>query len=247
MRDLTSYVEAYKDHGFEAIQAAFRRRTVLAFLREHKARRILEVGTGLSPLFLDYTDFDLFTVVEPAEGFFQEVVKLAGDTPNLNLIQATLEEAADELKGVHFDAVVMSSLLHEVPHPAALLLAAHGLMGPDTVLHVNVPNANSFHRLLALEAGLIKSILELSPTQIKLQQHGVFTEASLKDLLEDADFDVLHTGTLFVKPFTHGQMIQLMESGILTEAMLEGLNNMVKHLPGLGSELYLSARKRVST
>ena len=60
--------------------------------------------------------------------------------------------------------------------------------------------------------------------------------------LAAAGLEVTTSGTLFVKPFTHGQMQQLVDQGFMTPAMLDGLARLVDWLPELGSELWVHAR-----
>jgi hypothetical protein len=109
---------------------------------------------------------------------------------------------------------------------------------------MNVPNAHSLHRLLALEMGLIASPFELSAQQKTLQQHSTFDLPALARLAKEAGFSVLESDSYFIKPFTHAQMEALRRSGFLTDAMLEGFHGLARHLPGLGSEIYLNARIR---
>jgi len=53
----------------------------------------------------------------------------------------------------------------------------------------------------------------------------------------------MDSGSYFIKPFTHAQMQQLIEAGILTTALIDGLIRMEQHLPGLGAEIFVNARK----
>jgi hypothetical protein len=111
-------------------------------------------------------------------------------------------------------------------------------------LHVNVPNARSLHRLLALEMGLIGDVFERSANQRRLQQPRTFDLASLQAQVQACGFEVTDAGSYFVKPFTHAQMAQLRSCGLLDERMLDGLMGLEKHLPGLGSEIYVNCRLR---
>ena len=157
------------------------------------------------------------------------------------MIEATLEAAAPAL-GEDFDLVVVSALLHEVIDCAALLDAVRSVCSPETIVHLNVPNARSFHRLLAVEMGLIETPTELSAAQIALQQHRTFTQGSLAALAEAHGFRVIDQGGYFVKPFTHAQMQALQADGFLTPQMLEGLWGMARRMPDLGSEIFVNLR-----
>ena len=56
--------------------------------------------------------------------------------------------------GLH-DLVICSSLLHEVPSAPALLASIHEILNGHSLLNLNVPNSESFHRRLAKSMGLI--------------------------------------------------------------------------------------------
>ena len=45
-----------------------------------------------------------------------------------------------------------------------------------------------------------------------------------------------------MKPFSHKQMYQMLEMGIIDQTVLEGLYLMGEELPEYGSELYLNCR-----
>jgi len=136
---------------------------------------------------------------------------------------------------------VLSSLLHEIIDPQQLLQVLHRHCHPKSVVHVNVPNAHSLHRLLAMEMGLIEDPFELSTTQKQMQQHSTFDLDRLAELLRREGFEVQSSGSYFIKPFTHAQMQALCDRGDLTDAHLEGLFRLTRHLPGFGSEIYINA------
>lgn len=244
MRDLERYQDDYAALPFEDVQAAYRRRHLLEALARHGGRRVLEIGCGSEALFLHYRGFDSMHVVEPAGRFHAKALAAARGTTGVKVLHGTLEELAPELAGIPFDCVVMSSLLHEVADPAALLACARTLCTDKTDLHVYVPNAHSFHRLLALEMGLIRDVHEVSATQARMQQSSTYDADSMRSLLESAGFQVTEVGSFFIKPFTHAQMATLREKGILTDAMLDGLYGLSRHLPDAGSELYARARAK---
>jgi len=54
---------------------------------------------------------------------------------------------------------------------------------------------------------------------------------------------VEESGSYFIKPFSNGQMQQLIDVNILTEPLVRGLMKMERHLPGLGADIFVNARK----
>lgn len=238
-RDLVDYVGQYRALPFEPLQISFRRRRVLARVALHAPRRLLEIGCGESPLFLDLPGLET-VVVEPAAAFAANARRLAAERPEVTVVEQYAEELGPSLGGP-FDMVVLSCLLHEVPDPQRLLSAVRGLCAPGGVLHVNVPSARSLHRLLAVAMGLIPDVATESDTQRTMQQRGVYDAAGLEDELGRAGFAVTERGSIFVKPFTHAQMQRLVDEDFLTPQMLDGLDALALLLPDLGSELWMDA------
>lgn len=240
MRDLKNYQESYTNLPFEETQVRYRKRKIMETLSKYRPRSILEIGCGLDPFFNHYTEFDLFTVVEPCVQFFDHADQQASGRPNVTVVRGTLQENISFLRLKNYDLILVSSLLHEIPDCASLLSDTAKLCSAETIVHLNVPNANSFHRLLALEMGLISTIYEKSKVQQQMQQTHTFDLGALAKLSEECGFKVLEQGSFFVKPFTHAQMAFLQESGFVTDAMLDGLYLLSKHLPDHGSEIYMN-------
>lgn len=241
-RDLVAYEQAYSQSGFEAVQARYRKRLLIELLERLQPRSVLEVGCGLQSLARDWRRAERFVVVEPGPGFAHQARCDTAGRPDVEVIEATVEAAAGRLQSP-FDLILVSSLLHEVTDCAAILHAVGRLADPDTVVHVNVPNARSFHRLLAQEMGLIEDVAQLSDLQLMLQQSRTFTLDTLQALVSECGFTVFESGSYFVKPFTHAQMRRMQEDGLLTDLMLDGLWNMTRHMPGLGSEIFVNMRR----
>ena len=242
VRDIASYERVYAGSGFEPVQARMRKRKLLDVLGAWQPRRVLEIGCGSDALFNHYRDFDRFCVVEPGAAFAQQAQDQAGDDARVRIVHAFMEDAGKALEAERFDAIVLSGLLHEVPHCEPLLASVARLCQAGTRIHVNVPNARSLHRLLAREMGLIDALQAISPRQRQLQQQRTFDLDSLVGLCEGAGFEVLERGSYFIKPFTHDQMSELQRVGMLDERMLAGLYGLERELPGFGSEIFVHLR-----
>ncbi len=239
-RDLAAYVADFRSLPFEPLQAGFRRRLVLARVAAAAPRRLLEVGCGELPLFPNLPGVAC-TVVEPAALFAAGARRLAADRPDVAVVEALAEDVDVDSLGGLFDVVVVSCLLHEVPDPQRLLATARRALAPGGVLHVNVPNATSLHRLLAVAMGLIPDPAATSDTQRTMQQRTVYDAAGLDRELAEAGFAVRDRGSVLVKPFTHAQMQHLVDAGFLTPHLLDGLDALAQRLPELGSELWVDA------
>lgn len=243
-RDLADYQQRYAELPFEAIQIQFRKRKTLETLAKYRPRRLLEIGCGLDPIFLHIDDFEQLTVVEPADAFYANALAASRTRSNVRVVHGSLESQGATLSSMAFDLILLSSLLHEVSDAAGLLRSVSRLCRPATLVHIVVPNARSLHRLLALEMGLIADVHDRSPTQVAMQQSTTFDVDSLTTFVERCGFAVLECGTFFLKPFTHAQMAQCYEAGIVNDQMLEGLYKVGDRFPQHGSEIFMNVRLR---
>lgn len=241
-RDLSDYVKQYRLLPFEETQAKFRRALVMEQISQIKPNRILEIGCGESPLFTDLSDLIHVTVVEPAFSFAENARALAENRKNVTVIEQEFESLSDN--NLKYDMIILSCLLHEVADQATLLSSILRFCNEATVLHVNVPNSKSLHRLLAVSMGIIDSPEITSSTQKIMQQSAkVYDLDQLTAELNKAGFNIFQSGSMFVKPFTHQQMQHLIDQNFLTNEILEGFYKLTKFVPDLGSEIWALARK----
>ena len=242
-RYTSEYLRHYKEESFELHLIAARRAQVLNSIRKYAHKSILEVGCGVEPFFLFLEDYNTYTIVEPSEDFVRRARRHAEDNASIHVFHGYLEDLAESLRAqASFDFIIVSSLLHEVPDPSRLLQAVRRVSNPSTSVHINVPNVYSFHRLLALEMGLIRSLFEPSATEVRFQRHTRFDRGSLLKIIEENGFRVLHFETYMIKPFANEQMEQLLKRGIIDRKTIEALGAMTKHLPEMGCEMLVEAR-----
>lgn len=240
MRDLNKYHEDYKSLQFEHYQVYFRKKFEKERILKYNIQSILEVGCGLHPIWKTAPELNKYVVVEPTYDFYKEAQLTL--PANATLLHSTLEDSVEELSQFDFDMVLISSLMHELNDRDHFITKLKSVLTPKTIVHINVPNANSFHRLLAKEMGLVKCTHELSQTNKKMQQNCVFDMESLKNLFLSSNFLVTDSGSLFVKPFTHEQMARVMKENIISEQILDGLYKMTQYMPELGSELFIEVQ-----
>lgn len=246
-RDITQYESAYlANYGFESVMVAYRRRLLLERLAQHTPKTVIEIGCGSELLYRHYLDqggqVERWIVVEPGDQF-ASTARAAG-LPNLQVIQAFFEDATEQISAllpVSPQLIICSGVLHEVPDAHRLLASIASVMGEHTLLHVNVPNATSFHRRLAQSMGLIQNLKAMSDRNQQLLQHRVYDQEALEQDLRVAGLTVAESGGYLVKPFTHGQMERITPA--LGDAVLDGLYQLGKDVPEWASEIYAEARK----
>jgi SAM-dependent methyltransferase len=247
--DISRYSKEYlsehnKDFSFESILSDVRRGKVVESLKKYSPSNIVEIGCGLVPIFCEYPYFKEYYLVEPSEEFINNAKNLAKNRQNITLIQDYFENAYQKIRALKIDFIIASSLLHEVHDPEKLLTSIKDLCNPNTIVHINVPNVYSFHRLLAKEMGIIKDTFDISDTERKFQRSTRFDKKIFLDCIESSGFSILSFGTYFIKPFNNSQMEYLLTSEVADLKIIEGLNRMTKYLPEMGCEMFAEIRLR---
>lgn len=234
--------------GFESICSLARQRRCMEFLAATRPRRILEVGCGamiLADMARDLAlDHESWTVAEPEPDFLAAARNAMAEDPRFLALPGYLEDLAVPLRArapQGFDAVLIAGLLHETATPTALLAAALDLTAPGGLVLASVPNARSFHRLLAVEAGLIPAPDTLSDRDRLLGHPVVFDAQSFTALLEGAGLtDLALDGYLF-KPFTNAQMELVLAQA--PEGLVDGLIALGRRFPDQAAEICAIGRK----
>jgi SAM-dependent methyltransferase len=245
-RDLKKYTQDYEKLPFEPILVEYRRKLIIENLKQFPTHNVLEIGCGMEPMFKYFGDYHSMTIVEPTELFFKNAFEQTKKFPekDIRLVNNLFEEAIEKIKETQFDFIIISCLLHELSDPEQFLNALHEICTNNTVIHINVPNSHSFHRILAVDSGIIKDEFSLSKTQEQMQQSTTYNLPLLKILLEDQEFEVLDSGSYFLKPFTHLQMQQLVDYNIINEQVLNGLAKISDRFPGWGAEIFVNIKSK---
>ena len=244
MRDISDYSQKYFKHPFEDIQIKYRKRKVLDLLNNYSHSRILEIGCGMDPFFNYFIDFEKLVIVEPSLCFYKNALSCINLDHKLSskvdIINDYFEDSINKLRKYNFDFIIISCLLHEIENVELFLEKIRSFITSKTIVHIDVPNAQSFHRILALEMGLINSVYVLSESNLRFQQQKVYDLASLSKLITNHDFDIIDSGSYFIKLFTHKQMANMIEHNIIDEKVLDGLYRLTKYMPDLGSEIFIN-------
>lgn len=237
-RNINKYVEDYLNSDFENCMAKYRQKKVLEILDKYKPKKILEVGCGLDSISHYYQIYEKFTIVEPSAYFCSNV-----KNPSAIIVQDFLENYAEKCTNPDYDFIIVSALLHEVNDTKKFLKALKSLCSPDTICHINVPNSKSFHLIWGYESGLLKSIGTLTETSLKLQQNSTFNIDQLVSCLQNSGYSVIESGSYFIKPFNHKKMQILVEKGIISKNLLDGLYALEKYFPENGAEIFVNVKR----
>ncbi|TDM05572.1 MAG: hypothetical protein C4K60_12505 [Ideonella sp. MAG2] len=209
--DYAARHDAHAD--FESVCLLARHQHNLRWLQRNRPASVLEVGCG--PVLLSTaaraanTGVQRWVTVEPASRWAQGAEAAAQSWPGLTVIHDYIEQAQAALAKAcgsdpWADMVVVSGVIHETAEPETLLQAALAPLKPGGLALISVPNAHSFHRLLAVEMGLAEAPEDLSQRNRLLGQARVFRPQDLREMARALGLvEVAFEGYLF-KPFTHG-------------------------------------------
>ena len=248
-RNIDKYWEKYSEiYSFEIFLRKFRERKAIECLEARQPKNILEIGCGFTPLFLKYEEFDNYTVIEPGRKAALFLKNLIKENKKISLINDYFEDCSEKLKGKIFDYIICDGVLHEINKPEIFLKEIEKLMGSDTAVYINVPNAKSIHRIIAKSMGLIKNVYEKSERNLTLQINKNYDMFSLQKLIIKImpKVEILECESFFIKPFTHDQMMDCIKNDILNEEVVEGLYSASSDLPGLGCELFCFFEQKIN-
>jgi hypothetical protein len=233
-----NYQNIYLDLPFENVIRKYRKKNLLKCMQKYPHGRFIEIGCGPDPLFNDITEFDKMIVIEPRIMFF-EMAKLQADSnPKIQIINDLIENIDGNLLEGTFDFIYIGGFLHEIDSPEMVLEVVRKICSLNTMLYTWVPNAKSFHRLLAYEMGIIDSIYQKSRHDELFQRQKVYDSTTFNKLLISNGFKVIESGSYFIKPFTHDQMDEILDQGIVDKNCIDGLEKMITYMPDLGAELW---------
>lgn len=239
------------DLDFESVCLAARQQHNLAQVQALQPATVLEVGCGPELLAVQAlaqpNRLERWVAVEPAARWAKAAQRVAAGEPRLGVVHDYIEHAEAALgtwwpNGAAADLLIVSGVVHETGEPEALLQAGLRWLKPGGHLLVSVPNALSFHRLLAVQMGLIEAPEVLSERNRQLGQPRVYRPQDLRDMVAGLGLDEVALDGYLFKPFTHAQMARLMPS--LGERGVQGLIELGRRFPLQAAEIALLARKR---
>lgn len=237
---LKKYEADYSELPFEDILREYRQQNVIKILTASPHKNILEIGCGSKPLFLEFDDFEKMVLVEPLKTFYAEVAEQAGSDPRIFLINDFFENSVEKLMPQTFDFIIVGGFLHEIHNPCEVLQAIKKVCSSTTIVHSFVPNAHSFHRLLAWEMGIIENVYEKSGHDEMFERFHVYNTETFNDLFAKNGFSISECGTYFIKPLAHTQMHEMLAQKIIDKSVIDGLNKMIKYFPQYGAEIYIN-------
>lgn len=206
-------------------------RTIRPYLR---GGRGLELGcsdgymTEMLAERLDHLD-----VVDGSLSFLAEAKKRS--IPNVNYIYSLFEEYES---GIKYDYVFCSFIFEHVLAPELVLKMIASVIKDGGLVFVVVPNARALSRQLALHMGLLPDLKSLTSNDLLNGHRRVYDRVSLNRELEDNGFSSVSQGGIMLKILADFQLDQLIDSGMLKDAQIDGLYRLGLEYPDLCGALF---------
>ena len=143
-KDIDQYWENYqKIYSFEEILKEYREKKILEFLNLKRPKNILEIGCGFKPVFVKYIEYQSYTIVEPGRKAYENSIKISEKDDRVNCINNFFEKIPQSFLEKKFDCILIPGVLHETENPDYFLDRIGKLMNRNTIVYINVPNANN--------------------------------------------------------------------------------------------------------
>lgn len=231
---LEKYAADYITSDDSSQQRLMRNLEIRVFSQYMNRGKALELGCEIgymseliSPLV------DQLDIVDASESFLDRTKSRS--IPNSRYFCSLFEEYKPDCK---YDSVFASHVLEHLLDVQQVLKMVRDLLTPDGKLFVAVPNARALSRQLARHMGLIDSLYDLTPNDLRGGHRRVYDQVTLRRELEFAGFEIVAQGGIFFKPFADFQMDKLIDSGILGEPQLQGLYNLGYEYPDMCADVY---------
>lgn len=152
-----------------------------------------------------------FSRVVCVDGSSRVLAELKKKCPGYTYVHSLFEELTLEEK---FDVILMFHILEHIDSPVELLKRSKAWLKQGGIIIICVPNANSLHRMLGVEMGLLKDVHELNDSDRKVGHKRVYDFASLYSDIRGAGLVVAEERGVYLKPFSNAQMEKLPDSQV---------------------------------
>ncbi|NQT72536.1 MAG: class I SAM-dependent methyltransferase [Chloroflexi bacterium] len=208
----------------------------LLHLSSGKQKKILEVGVGAGDVTLMLArQFEDVTCVDSSDENCRLVLQRLTDNDLrvVKFLQSRIEDA--ELAAAGYDHIVLLGVLEHLEDPVGALRHLEKYVCADGCIHIAVNLANSLHRWLGVDMGIISKIDELGESDIKLGHYRVYTLQLLRQHLKDAGLSITYERPFYLKPLPTSMMTSLpME-------IHKGLFLLGERFPEFASYIYMES------
>lgn len=167
-------------------------------------------------------------VVDGSSIFIERLRSEQQQASNVHFHLALFEEYDLERTGRTYDYVACNYVLEHVFDTAHILSNIAGMLGPNGLVFITVPNAMALSRRLAKEMGLVDSLFDLTPNDHKHGHRRTYTVESLRKEVTAAGFRIVRESGIVFKILADFQLNKLLRDGFLTPEHIHGLQHLAE-------------------
>jgi 2-polyprenyl-3-methyl-5-hydroxy-6-metoxy-1,4-benzoquinol methylase len=232
-QELDNIASGFSTHGdFDEVISNFMTEIVIP---QVKGEDVLEAGCSTGVMTEQMIDLvNSLEVIEGSESYAKQVGERFKGKLKMNhgLFQ-------DFTPNNRYTSVIFAHVLHHIEDAEGILKhIKDNWLDKDGVVHISVPNIESFHRRLGVAMKMNKSVTDKSERNVYFKQPGMYNKQSLIALFEKVGFEVEECYGFLFKPFPHS----IMNAMNIDESLLRGLFEMGKENEDLACQLYLRAK-----
>jgi SAM-dependent methyltransferase len=203
------------------------------FSRWIKPGSILEMGPadGLSTEHLIHLTDD-YEVVEGASDFCELLTK---KFPKAKIRNLLFEDFSPTRQ---YTNVILGHVLEHVEDPKHIVNKCIEWIEPGGRIIAATPNSNSLHRQVAVLAGLISNVDQLTEADISIGHRRVLNSVQLIDYFIDERLTITKCGGYYLKAFSNGQIEQISDEKIRYSLMALG-----EKYSDIAADIYVVATK----
>ncbi|MFH5925039.1 class I SAM-dependent methyltransferase [Roseomonas xinghualingensis] len=237
---LNAIAGLYADFTFDKLMRGYMLRRFRPYLpASPEGRRALEMGChhGAFSVLIEPL-FETLEVVDVAEAFLERTrTRLS---PRAILHHALFEqfEAAPR-----FDAIFLSHVLEHLIDPVLVLARAREWLLPGGRMLIAVPNGLAPSRQIAVEMGLFPACTSFAEADIREGHRRVYLPDTLAADIRTAGLRIVDRGGILFKPLANFQMDRGLETGLISDAYLEGCYQLGLRYPDLCASLFIVAER----
>jgi 2-polyprenyl-3-methyl-5-hydroxy-6-metoxy-1,4-benzoquinol methylase len=192
-------------------------------IKENNYKSILSLGIGhqiVSDILSNELSHSVETydILEGSQVIIDKFVKNELHKDKINVILTYFENYQSDKK---YDLIEMGFVLEHVDDPQLIINKFKEFLSPNGKLFIGVPNANSLHRLIGFEAGLLSDVHNLSEYDLQLGHKRYFDMDILSEMIHNAGLKITDKKGLFLKPITTSQMKDLGWNANVVNALLK--------------------------
>lgn len=195
-----------------------------------RGRTALELGSADGLMTRELAShFAEVTVVEGAEVNAEKIRK---HLPDVDVHHCVFEKFQTEKR---FDNIIAARVLEHIDDPVGTLRTFAKFLAPGGVIHIVVPNAESFNRKLGHAMGMLENINDLTKRDVQAGHVRVYRRDELVQHVRDAGLVPVEVTGTFLKLLSNEQMMGW------SQEVIEGLYRMSDELPQYCTEIYVRA------